>query len=182
MQIIFDIGRRNKKQLINITDLGGQYAQEYCTALMALHAYTCCDTTSAFKGVGKVKPIKTLQRMPRYQSDLAQLGKGWEVTDKLFTTLEEFTCLLYGSHKVLDIDSLREVQLMKKCGNELNSSRNVDIGSLPPCKRSLIQYVQRVNYQVRVLSTGRAGGSFPPNISASSQKFFLKKMKSYFKY
>ena len=96
---------------------------------MALHAYTRCDTTSAFKGADKVKPIKTLQRMPRYQSDLAQLGKGWEVTDELFTALEGFTCLLYGSRKVFDIDSLREVQLTKKCCNKLNSSSNVDIGS-----------------------------------------------------
>ena len=94
---------------------------------MALHAYTRCDMTSAFKGVGKVKPIKISQRMSRYQSGLAQLGEGWEVTDKLFTTLEGFTCLLCGNREVLDIDSLREVQLMKTCGNELNSSRSVVI-------------------------------------------------------
>ena len=91
--------------------------------------------TSAFKCVGKVKPIKTSQRMPRHQSGLTQLGEGWKITDELFTTLEGFTCLLYGNRKILDIDSLREVQLMKTCGNELNRSRNGDIGSLPPCKK-----------------------------------------------
>ena len=57
------------------------------------------------------------------------------MTDELFTTFEGFTCLLYGNRKVLDIDSLREKELMKTCDNEVNRSRNVDIGSLPPCKK-----------------------------------------------
>ena len=57
---------------------------------MCLHAYTHCDTTSAFKGVGKVKPIKILQRMPWFQSGLAQLGETWQVTDELFSALERF--------------------------------------------------------------------------------------------
>ena len=115
IQTIFDTGRSNKKHLINITELADQYTQEYCTALMALHAYTHCDMISVFKGARKVKSIKTLQRIPRYQSGLAQLGKRWEVTD--IRALEGFTCLLYGSCKVLDIDSLRDVQLMKKCAS-----------------------------------------------------------------
>ena len=150
IQILFDTGRGDKKQLINITQLASQYTQEYCTALMCLHAYTRCDTTSRFKGVGRVKPIKILQRMPRFQSGLAQLGESWQVTDELFSALEGFTCMLYGSRKILGIDDLREVNLMKKCGNELNSSRNVGTGSLPPCKRSLLQHVQRANYQVGI--------------------------------
>ena len=150
IQILFDTGRENKKQLINITELASQYTQEYCTALMCLYAYTRCDTTSGFKGVGKVKPIKILQRMPRFQSGLVQLGESWQVTDELFSALEGFTCMLYGSRKILDIDDLREVNLIKKCGNELNSSRNVDIGSSPPCKHSLLQHVRRGNYQVGI--------------------------------
>ena len=40
MEIIFDTGRGNKKQLINVMKIVKQCTQEYCTALMALHAYT----------------------------------------------------------------------------------------------------------------------------------------------
>ncbi|KAG1714581.1 hypothetical protein GQR58_001013 [Nymphon striatum] len=43
----------------------------YCAALLGLHAFTRCDTTSAFKGIGKVKPLKLLQQKPRYQEVLA---------------------------------------------------------------------------------------------------------------
>ena len=70
MQIIFDTGRGNKKQLINVTKIAEQCTQEYCTALMAIYAYTRCDTTSAFKGIRKAKPIKVIQKMPKFQ-------KGW---------------------------------------------------------------------------------------------------------
>ena len=58
--------------------------------------------------------------------------------------------MLYGNRKILDIDDLREVNLMEKCGNELNSSGNIDIGSLPPCKCSLLQHVRRANYKVGI--------------------------------
>jgi hypothetical protein len=62
--ILFDTGTGNKKRLIDITKLAQQYKQELCTALLGLHVFTRCDTTSAFKGIGKVKSIKTLQKSP----------------------------------------------------------------------------------------------------------------------
>ena len=61
---IFDTGTGNKKRLIDITKLAQQYQQELCTTPLGLHAFTRCDTTSACKGIGKVKPIKTLQKSP----------------------------------------------------------------------------------------------------------------------
>ena len=56
--ILFDTVTGNNKQLINVTELANGLTQEYCTALLALHAFTHCDTTSAFRGKGKVKPMK----------------------------------------------------------------------------------------------------------------------------
>ena len=81
----------NKKRLINETELAGDLTQEYCTALLALHAFTHCDTISAFKGIGKVKPIKVMQKLPRFQPILAELGSEWVVTEELFPGLEKFT-------------------------------------------------------------------------------------------
>jgi hypothetical protein len=62
--ILFDTGCDNNKRLINMTELVAKFIQEYCTALTALHVFTHCDSTSAFKGIGKVKPIKILQTYP----------------------------------------------------------------------------------------------------------------------
>ena len=84
MELIFDTGRGNKKRLINVTKIAKQCTEEHCTAVMALHAYTRYDTTSAFKGTGKVKPIKVIQKMPKFQKGLAQLGETWDVEDDCF--------------------------------------------------------------------------------------------------
>ena len=53
--VYFETGKKNKKRLINITELGTHYTSEYCKALLGLHAFTGCDSTSAFKGKGKVR-------------------------------------------------------------------------------------------------------------------------------
>ena len=126
--------------------------REYCTALMALHAFTGCDSTSAFKGVGKIKPIKTMQKMPKYQPLLAKLGDSWEVSEDLVKDLEEFTCAMYGKPRFTNIDDLRYTILKGKCDVEgkLDPSNNVDMGSLPPCGKSLLQHIRRVNYQVGI--------------------------------
>ena len=138
--IHFETGTGNRKRLINMTELAKMYTQEYCTALMALHAFTGCDSTSAFKGVGKIKPIKTMQKMPKYQPLLAKLGDSWEVSEELVKGLEEFTCAMYGKPRFKDIDDLRYTILKGKCDVEgkLDPSNNVDMGSLPPCGKSLL--------------------------------------------
>jgi len=52
-----------KKQLIDISDLARGLTEEpFCTVLLSLHAFTGCDSTSAFKGKGKVRALKTLQQ------------------------------------------------------------------------------------------------------------------------
>ena len=42
------------------------------------------------------------------------------------------------------------MQLLRECGNKLSNTRNIDMSSLPPSKRSIVQHVQRVNCQVGV--------------------------------
>ena len=59
--ILFDTGTGNKQRLLNISELANMLTPEYSTTLMALHIYTACDTTSASRGLGKVKPLKALQ-------------------------------------------------------------------------------------------------------------------------
>ena len=62
IRILFDTGTGNKRTLLDITKLAKDFTPVYCAALLAMHAFTRCETTSAFKGVGKVKPIQLLQK------------------------------------------------------------------------------------------------------------------------
>ena len=61
--ILYETGKGNKKRLINMNNIAEKFSEEECSALLRLHAFTGCDTCSAFKGVGKIKPIKVLQKM-----------------------------------------------------------------------------------------------------------------------
>lgn len=159
IRILFDTGTGNKRRLLDITKLANDFTPVYCAALLALHAFTRCDTTSAFKGVGKVKPIKLLQKQPRYQGVFQELGQSWEVTDDLFLQLQQFTCQMYRtkSGKVSKVDELRCSMLLEKCGGadkKLDAKKNFDLSSLPPPEVCLREHVKRVNYQVAIWKRG----------------------------
>lgn len=138
---------------VNITQLAKEYGQRLCTALMSLHAFTHCDTTSAFKGIGKVRPIKLLKRTARFQDVLCQVGESWHPSDDLENHLEEFTCAMYGKPRYASVDALRFTALKDKCGgpdSHINFDRNIDLSKLPPCREALRQHIRRVNFQVGI--------------------------------
>ena len=58
----------------------------------------------------------------------------------MFGELEEFTCKLYGSKIIKDINELRYAIFCAKRGK-------IESHKLPPCQDSLKQYTLRVNYQ-----------------------------------
>lgn len=159
IRILFDTGSGNKRRLLDITKLAHDFTPVYCAALLALHAFTRCDTTSAFKGVGKVKPIKLLQKKPRYQGVFQDLGQSWAVTEDLYLQLEQFTCQMYRqkSAKVSKVNELRYLMLTEKCGGvdkKLDAKKNFDLSSLPPPEVCLREHVKRVNYQVAIWKRG----------------------------
>ena len=94
---LFDTGKGNKKRLIDISDLARGLTQPFCSALLSLHAYTGCDSTSAFKGKGKVKAVKVLQQKPAFVHALVQLGDTDDVQEQVTDDLESFTCCVYGN-------------------------------------------------------------------------------------
>ena len=71
--ILYETGKGTKKRLINMNNIAEKFSQEECSALLGLHAFTGCDTCSAFKGIGKIKPIKVLQKNAKFNDMLASL-------------------------------------------------------------------------------------------------------------
>ena len=147
-KVFYDSG----KKLIDVTQLSADYTQEQCTALLAMHAFTKCDTTSAFKGIGKVKPIKVLQKMQRFRPLFASIGETWNTSEDLIKQLDEFTCAMYGKPKVSSVNDLRLQMLQQRCSDDgkLDASLNIDIARLPPCLQCLEKHIRRVNFQVAI--------------------------------
>ena len=53
MTVLLDIGVGNKNRLLDISSQSEGYTKEYCEALLGLHAFTECGTTSSFMALGK---------------------------------------------------------------------------------------------------------------------------------
>lgn len=65
--IYLDIGTGKNRKIVNVSELAESRGARYCTALLSLYVFTGEDATSAFKGKGKVGPLKKLQNHQKYQ-------------------------------------------------------------------------------------------------------------------
>ena len=79
VNILFDTGKGNSRRLIGLSDLGKELGQTMSTALMTLHTFTGCDSTSSFKGIGKVKPIKILKKQLKFQETFVLIGDSGDI-------------------------------------------------------------------------------------------------------
>ena len=68
MTVYSDIGVGENHRLINVSEMAKTKGREYCTAVLGLYVFTGEDATSAFKGMGKVAPLKKLEKNPKFQS------------------------------------------------------------------------------------------------------------------
>ena len=139
--------------MLNLTHLARDLTPQFCSALLSVHAFTGCDSTSAFKGKGKVKALKLLQQRLKFVPVFESLGESWSVTEQQLDELEEFVCLLYGRQKTKKVDDVRHMALLEKCKGPdgvISPDANIDLATLPPCRRSLKQHALRSNYQVAI--------------------------------
>ena len=64
-------------------------------ALLGLHAFTGCDTTSTFRGHGKVKAFRLMLKHD-FVSIYKSMGQSWEVSQELFEKLQVFIWQTFG--------------------------------------------------------------------------------------
>ena len=145
--IHLDIGVGKHRRLVNMTELADGYGQDWCTTLLAFYVFTGEDCTSAFKGKGKVSPLK---RLMKYQKYFQKLGDEWTVDEETLEIIEAFTCNIYGYAKESDVNVVRSKMRRDIIGKDTDLSRRskVELAHLPPCEDTLIPHIQRVNHRV----------------------------------
>ena len=137
-------GTSTRVRYMDIRKLRAVLGDKLSQALIAFHAFTGCDTVSAFVGRGKTGPLKQLKNDEVAIDAFVQLGTSWNVGQSLTSKLQEFTCCMYAaSSKTCKVNILRHEMFLSKRGE-------VDSSTLPPCEDSLKQYIQRANYQAGV--------------------------------
>ena len=111
--VMFDTGKENQRRLIDTSSLAKELTQQYCTALRVLHAFTGCNTTSTFKGKGKIRPIKLVKSKSSFIETFASLGGSWKVFEHTLVELEEFTCLVYKNKYTLKLSMTSDIACLK---------------------------------------------------------------------
>ena len=137
-------GSQTRVKYIDVSRVVESIGANICRSLPGFHAFTGCDTVSAFAGRGKVSGYRIVSRSAEFQGIFQQLGTEWDLSDHLYCSLEKFTCSVYCSNPgTSDINELRYRLFCLKRGD-------VESNQLPPCRDMLRKHSQRANYQAAV--------------------------------
>ena len=66
LTVYHDMGFGKHRKVIEVSAVACSLGKEYCDDLLGFYVFTGEDCTSAFKGKGKVGPLKKLQKNPRF--------------------------------------------------------------------------------------------------------------------
>ena len=109
-----------------------------------MHAYTGCDTVSAFAGKGKAQALKLLTDSKEIRDTFKRLGQDWDICPDLIKSLEPVTCRIYAPKSIITvINDLRNQMFCAKKGD-------CESHQLPPCRDGLIKHAMRANYQAGI--------------------------------
>ena len=149
-QVLLHTGTRERRRYISLSSVAARLGNGVCQALPGLHAFTGCDSTSAFSSRGKKAAFKML--LAGKVDAMQLLGQDFEVSDELVVLCEQFVACLYNK---LDVDEINELRYQLFCANPSKSS------SLPPTKDALYWHIQRANYQAALLRLALSVDPFP---------------------
>lgn len=142
--LLLKCGQQARTRFIDISQVVERHGTEVCRSLPGFHAFTGCDSVSAFSGKGKVTPLKLVKRHAEFIDLFQALGTEWKLSDELFARLQKFTCHMYSRNPVTsDINDIRYGLFCAKRGD-------VDSSQLPPCANTLRKHCQRANYQAGI--------------------------------
>ena len=82
--VLIKTGTQNRVTYIDVSKVFESIGQNVCEALPGLHAYTGCDTVSAFAGKGKLAAYRALAKSTEFQNTFKQLGMEWDLPDDVY--------------------------------------------------------------------------------------------------
>ena len=74
IEVMFHTGTGDKRRMLSVTELAGELGAKYSDCILGLHVFMGEDTNCAFKGKGKILPLKKVQKAPRFQEALCRFS------------------------------------------------------------------------------------------------------------
>ena len=140
--------------------IASRLGQQLCEALPSFHAFTGCDSTSAFIRRGKLNPLKILtggaqRERNRFLKLFSTMGQGLELSSQTKSLAEDYVCKMYSRKtKLNNINKLRyelfQQRFSPKRASEALNYDGTDLSLLPPCRDSIIQKLKRSNNQAYI--------------------------------
>ena len=85
-------GTENNTRFVEISKLAWSLGDSVCDSLIGLHAFTGCDTVSAFASRRKLSALKPMKSDITYLDTFIQVGQSWDVQPQLSEKVLQFTC------------------------------------------------------------------------------------------
>ena len=154
-----NFGSKLAKNYVPIHEVKQELGGKMCHALLALHAITGCDSTSALARIGKKKGWPVLLPNEQHQDSLGLLGSQENLSDDIATQCKAFICDLYARSR-MNLHTVDELRYFLFCQNRKQKNE-----LLPPTSDSLLQHLKRVNYQMFVWRKALTAIQLPPKVT-----------------
>ena len=106
-----------------------------CKALPFFHAYTGCDTVSAFHGIGKAKAWIIWKNLQESMTEVFnRLTSATAIVEEDFKKIQLFTVLMY--------DLTSQAQTVNECSRILYIQKNRCVENTSPSEQALRQHLK----------------------------------------
>jgi hypothetical protein len=112
-------GTSKRCHYVDIRKAAQEIGDGICKAILGFHAFTGCDSVSAFAGRGKLSTLKRLKQSPHMQNVFSSLGEHWKVEPDLYNNLR------YLPVRCMERQLIVLAQMT--CGMECLSARRVTL-------------------------------------------------------
>lgn len=134
-------GIKTRTKILSIDKVTATLGADICKGLVGMHAFTGCDSVSAFAGKGKTSSLKLMTTNKDVLDAFMELGSEWDLSQEQMERLEAVTCLIYAAKTpCVHVNALRYNLFCARKGE-------IESHQLPPSRDCLKQHAQRANYQ-----------------------------------
>ena len=135
---------QTRVRCVNITSIVKAIGKNLCSSLLSMHAYTGCDTVSAFAGRVKIGALRIVKEHKSFQEMFDLLAVEWELSDDFFQKPQDFTCQLYNSRPGTNsVNELRYRMFYSRRGN-------IESDQLPRWADCLYKHACQANCQTAI--------------------------------
>jgi len=136
--IAFGVG--SSFRYIAVHEMVAAMNQTQCLTLPVFHAFTGCDTVSAFAGRGKKTAWETWKSFPEVNDAFSELlTMPSEVSERSMSLLERFVVLMY--------DRTSDSMQVNDARKQLFTQKSRTLENIPPTQAALQQHIKRACYQ-----------------------------------